>query len=195
MAQSNLATVTITVSPVNDSPMANAGADQTVNEGSAVSLNGTTSYDADGDILSFSWTRTSIPAGSIATLSGAATGSPTFIADLPGGYIVDLTVSDGILSSTDSVTITSVPNTLVGEGLKLSKNSDFSTEDIVFEFWETMYILVWSDQLDYNTVNEARWQLEGAEETLLNNFDGTYTAQVLIDDNVTTAQPTRSCGK
>ena len=77
----------------------------------------------------------------------------------------------------------------VGEGIKLSKNADFSTDDSVFYFWETMYILVWSDQLDYNNIKEARWQLEGAEEPFTNNFDGTYTSQVLIDDNVKQIDP------
>ena len=52
-----------------------------------------------------------------------------------------------------------------------------------------MYILVWSDQLDFNDVVEARWQLEGAEQPLDNNFDGTYTSQVVIDDNVKQLDP------
>ena len=85
--------------------------------------------------------------------------------------------------------ITSAANNLVGEGVKLSKNPDFSTEDSVFKFWETMYILVWSDQLDFNNIKEARWQLEGAEEPLTNNFDGTYTSQVVIDDNLKQLSP------
>ena len=106
-----------------------------------------------------------------------------------GSYIVGLTVSDGTLASTDSVTIISEPNILVGEGVKLSENPNFSTEDSVFEFGETMYILVWSDQLDFNNIKEARWMLEGAQQSLTINFDGTYTAKVLIDDNVKQLSP------
>ena len=52
-----------------------------------------------------------------------------------------------------------------------------------------MYILVWSDQLDFNNIEEARWQLEGAEQPLTNNLDGTYTDQVLIDDNLKQLSP------
>ncbi len=74
--------------------------------------------------------------------------------------------------------------TLVGEDVKLSKNPDFSTEDRVFEPGEMMFILVWSDQLDPDSIKEARWQLEGSEQSLHNNLDGTYAAQVLIDEKV-----------
>ena len=52
-----------------------------------------------------------------------------------------------------------------------------------------MYILVWSDQLDFSDMKEARWQLEGAEQPLDNNFDKTYTSQVVIDDNVKQLDP------
>ena len=56
------ATVTITVNPVNDPPIANAGPNQTVadtdgNGSQAVTLNGTGSSDPDGDALTYSWSR------------------------------------------------------------------------------------------------------------------------------------------
>ena len=77
----------------------------------------------------------------------------------------------------------------VGEGFKLSKNADFSTEDSVFNFGDTIYILVWSDRLDFGDMKESRWQLEGAEENFINNFDGTYTSQVVLNDNVKELSP------
>jgi len=43
--------VVITVKKVNIIPLANAGADQTINEGVIVTLNGTTSTDPDSDPL------------------------------------------------------------------------------------------------------------------------------------------------
>ena len=51
--------------------------------------------DADGDPLSFAWVLTSLPAGSSAVLSDSLTASPTFFADVPGSYIVQLVVNDG----------------------------------------------------------------------------------------------------
>jgi len=58
-------------------PVANAGTDQTVNSGSAVTLNGTASTDPDGSISSYSWIQTEGPS---VTLYGANTASPTFTA-------------------------------------------------------------------------------------------------------------------
>src|SRR5439155_26399927 len=66
------------VGPANQAPTANAGPDQNVASGAAVSLDGTGSSDPDpGDTLTYAWTQT---AGTPVTLSGANTASPSFTA-------------------------------------------------------------------------------------------------------------------
>ncbi|HEX8697680.1 MAG TPA: PKD domain-containing protein, partial [Myxococcaceae bacterium] len=113
--QSHTDTVAITVRNVtqNRAPVANAGPDQAVNEGTAVTLDGRGSSDPDGNTLNYAWTQTQGPA---ATLAGGNTAQPTFTAP---NVTVDtvlrfsLTVNDGTLSSTDTVNIT-VRN--VGQG-------------------------------------------------------------------------------
>ena len=53
------ATVTVTVSPPNRPPTANAGRDRTAAVGAIVRLNGALSADPDGDSLQYQWTQTS----------------------------------------------------------------------------------------------------------------------------------------
>jgi hypothetical protein len=72
-----------------------------------VTLNGSGSSDANSDTLTYSWSFTSIPASSAATLSSATAVNPTFTADKDGAYVLSLVVNDGTVSSTaDTVTIT-----------------------------------------------------------------------------------------
>ncbi len=92
--------------PANTPPVANAGPDQNVFTGSLVTLDGSRSSDADGDELSYAWSFRDLPLGSLAELSNPALTRPTFLADQPGRYELDLTVFDGSDSSEpDSVVI------------------------------------------------------------------------------------------
>ena len=86
-------------------PTAVAGADQAAEVGRLVTLDGSASTDPDGDALTYSWVFTSTPAGSAAALAGA-NAVATFTPDVPGAYTARLTVSDGVLSDTDDVTVT-----------------------------------------------------------------------------------------
>lgn len=88
----------VTISTTNSAPVAEAGRDQSVSPGSLVSLNGSASTDVDGDSLTYAWSFVSRPAGSIASLSDAAAVLPTFTADKPGTYVVQLIVHDGVIA-------------------------------------------------------------------------------------------------
>jgi chitinase len=100
--------VTITASVANAAPVANAGPDQNVKNGSVVTLDGSASSDANGDALTYQWTMDARPTGSTAALSSATIAKPAFVPDVAGNYVLSLIVSDGSLKSVaDSVTITS----------------------------------------------------------------------------------------
>lgn len=95
------------VSSENIAPIANAGSDQTVFINDTVILTGELSSDADDNEISYSWSFSSIPDGSLSILSSETAVSPTFTADVVGSYMVSLTVDDSFLNSeVDSVKIT-----------------------------------------------------------------------------------------
>ena len=94
--------------PTNQPPVADAGTDFSVDENSQVELDGSASYDPDGDTLTYEWMQVG---GTPVNLTGATTATPTFIAPVVGSDGEDLTfelmVGDGALSSEPvSVTVT-----------------------------------------------------------------------------------------
>jgi len=88
----------------NTPPLARA--DQTVPLGRMVTLNGSGSSDGDGDALTYSWSLISVPPGSAAAPSDAGLVGPTFLADVPGTYVAQMIVNDGLVDSApDTVNI------------------------------------------------------------------------------------------
>jgi len=181
--------VVINVSAANSQPLANAGADQSGVVGDVITLDASSSSDADGDVLSYSWVLVTVPTGSIATLSAGDVIMPTFIADIAGTYTAELTVNDGTIDSNiDSVTINienlntkpiahagsdqSVDtNTLVT--LDGSASSDVDGDPLTW-LWSLTTIPVGSNaQLSDNTV---------VDPTFTPDIAGQYIAQLIVND-------------
>jgi hypothetical protein len=98
---------TVTVSFTNVLPMAEAGDNQAVAfYGATVTLDGSKSYDDNGDKLTYAWSLLAKPAGSVAQLSDTTAVTPTFVADMHGDYNIQLIVNDGFGgTATDTVTV------------------------------------------------------------------------------------------
>jgi len=100
---------TVTINVNNQSPVANAGLDQMVNTKNLVILDGSGSYDPDGDLpLTYLWSQTG---GTPVTLSDVTAANPSFTApDDPETLTFSLVVTDslGQASAADEVAITSI---------------------------------------------------------------------------------------
>ncbi|CAM2005949.1 OmpA family protein [Acanthopleuribacter pedis] len=104
-AGSATAEVTVNVGPPNQPPIAAAGADQSFFGQRVVTLDGSRSFDPDGDALTYQWTQLS---GLPVELTGGDTATPTFTATR-GSYEFRLIVRDTSGSlATDDVRITVV---------------------------------------------------------------------------------------
>ena len=88
-------------------PIANAGTDQTVNDGTVVQLNGSNSLDPEGEPLAYAWSQTTGPA---VALSNPTAPTPSFTAQAAASNTVvgfQLVVNDGTSASApDAVNVT-----------------------------------------------------------------------------------------
>ena len=114
-ANSDLAVVSVLASAANSAPVAKAGSNQNVVVGTTVTLDGTSSSDANGDTLNYKWSLLYKPTNSLATLLSSSTSKPTFTADTAGTYVASLVVNDGQI---DSATVAST--TVIAEPLNVA---------------------------------------------------------------------------
>jgi len=179
---SNTASVSVTITPVNDAPVADAGPDQTLYENSVTAtLSAANSTDADDDIDTYSWEQLSGPQ---VDLSGPDEAMPTFL--LPdvnmGGASLSfrVTVKDrSDLQSQDTcivnVTWTNIPPT-----------ADAGDDQAVGE-GEAVY-LDGSDSHDMDDgVSSFQWSQVSGPEVELTGAASTMPAFIAPDINSDTA--------
>jgi VCBS repeat-containing protein len=127
-ANSNIATVTITVSPVNNAPSANANGPYTGDEGSPITFDGSASTDIDGDPLEYRWDFNGDGTWDT-NWSIDPTASYTWNDDWSGNAILEVRDSDNATATaTTSVTINNVPPTIVS----LSANGSYVGKPVTF---------------------------------------------------------------
>jgi hypothetical protein len=189
---SSSATVTVSTAVA---PVANAGPNQSVAVGALVTLNGSQSSDSNGALLTYSWQFTSMPTGSSAVLNGASTVNPTFIADKPGAFVVQLIVNDGVQNSAPaSVTISqdSAPVAVAGQNqsnvpvgsvvqLNGSQSTDVDGNSLTY-LWSLITLPAGSNAvLSNTTLVDPTFTADVA--------NGTYVAQLTVNDGTFNSSP------
>jgi hypothetical protein len=185
---------TVTISTVNSRPVANAGPDQTAFVTDTVTLNGSASSDVDGDPLTYSWSLTTRPAGSGATLLNPTTVNPTFVIDRFGTYVAQLIVNDGTVNSLpDTVTISTLNSAPVANAgpdqivhpdhtvtLDGSASSDVDGDSLTYS-WSLLSVPVES--------SASLSSLTAEKRIFVADLAGTYVAQLIVNDGTVNSLP------
>src|SRR6266404_4649378 len=87
-------------------PVAIAGADQSVNTGAFVQLDASGSSDPQNRLITYQWTFASRPLGSEAQLIDPNSAKASFLADIPGEYMLKVTVSNSLRQNEATVKVT-----------------------------------------------------------------------------------------
>ena len=93
----------------NQAPVADAGPDSDTEIRVGTVLDGSDSSDPDGDSLTYAWTILTRPSGSAVLVDGEDAAQATVTPDVEGDYVIRLEVSDGELTDSDLLTVTSHP--------------------------------------------------------------------------------------
>jgi hypothetical protein len=186
----------VKVSTANSNPVADAGPDQAITTiGTVVQLNGSTSYDPDGDTISYNWTLSQRPVGSSASLSSISAANPSFTADVHGDFVATLMVTDqfGAASSVDSVTISfnnlrPVANAggnqaaFVGQAVQLngSGSSDPNGDSLSYS---------WSLVSKPTGSSTALTNVAGPQTSLTADRAGSFVVSLVVNDGLVDSDP------
>lgn len=185
---------TPTPSPINQSPVVNAGADQT-DATRATTLNGSAIDDGlpnPPGALTYTWTKTSGPGTVTFGSPGAPSTTVTFAAG--GLYTLQLAASDGALTGSDTVVCTVNKYPIVNAGLDQTivlpsgaTLSGSATDDGIPNPPGTL-TYTWTRSSGPGTVTFA--DSHAASTTVLFSVPGSYTLKLAASDTVFTSNDT-----
>ncbi|MEZ5291134.1 MAG: PKD domain-containing protein [Vicinamibacterales bacterium] len=170
-------------------PVAVAAIGSTV--GTTITLDGTGSFDPDGDPLTYAWALIATPAGSAAALSNPTSPTPSFDIDRNGPYVAQLIVNDGTTSSAPvTVSVPLTPPLLVanagpdqvlsGPGALAQLSGSGSVGTTTFS-WTFLSMPAGSAAALSNSASPA--------PTFTADVAGDYVVQLVVGDGVLTSAP------
>jgi len=194
---SNSSTQATTKTPTtitNTPPLVNAGANFSAEVGIEITLGGSAS-DPDGDTLTTTWSFTSVPTDSIASLTDPGQLTATFTPDLIGTYNLELKVSDGEHQASDNITITVKPGNIapvarivssqvIAPGSVVQADGTGSTDgnnDTLSYQWSFVSRPTGSSAV-FSNANIAKPSFNA-------DLTGTYVIQLIVNDGALSSNP------
>ena len=185
---------TVVLSTYNLAPIADAGLDRTINTGDTITLDGSGSSDANGDLLGYRWSLINVPDGSIAVLLDETTLSPSITFDLSGIYIAQLIVNDAELDSLPDTVVLNVENIRpvanAGPDLSLSAGSLLSLDGSAsFDADNDLLNYQWY----FTTLPDGASPLIDNASSIMASYSsyiaGLYVGQLIVDDGTLASEP------
>jgi RHS repeat-associated protein len=187
-------TVVINAATPNTIPVANAGADQSDFIGNLITLDGSNSSDADGAVLTFNWSLVSVPTSSTTSLDNNAIIGPSFVLDVPGNYIAQLVVNDGLSNSAPDETVVSTLNSRpvaepgdvqtisIGDFFQLdgSASTDADGDPLTY---------LWSISSQPADSTASLSDTDIASPTFMADEIGVYVFQLIVNDSILSSVP------
>ncbi len=182
---------------VNSAPVADAGPEQFVPLFTNVVLDGSGSYDPDGDPISYQWSFASKPAGSAALLTTPTSSSTGFFADVAGTYIIQLVVNDGLLDSdpnqTTVITVNSAPVADAGPDqsvplfsfVTLDGSGSYDPDEDPINF---SWVFVSKPEGSAATLNDP----SNVTTEFFADTAGTYVIQLVVNDGLVDSDPNQT---
>ena len=159
----------VVVSSGNVKPVADAGGNQLAIVDHLVLLDGSGSYDANNDPLTYSWNMVSKPKGSISTMSDPLAVNPDFIPNVNGWYLISLVVNDGELDSDpDNATI-----------LAIDANNIDEFVQALWDAIDAINLIVKEDINNINNYNNRNALTNKILSVIFNYVKGEYDQQML----------------
>ncbi len=190
-------TVTVSTGTTNTPPVADAGPDASAALGATVTMDGSGSYDPDGDPITYRWAFQSLPSGSALSSGDIVdryTTSGSFDPDVVGDYELKLVVDDGTdndkdyaiitVSNTNTAPIADAGSDVDGgcalETVKLdgSGSSDADGDTLTYR-WRFDSVPTGSALVNSDITNRY-----GRKPSFTPDVFGTYTLDLKVDDGV-----------
>ena len=171
----------------NSPPVANAGGPYEGGEGLAIALNGSASYDPDGNPLTYNWT---VSDPGVCAFDDPTAVEPILTCNDNGDFPADITVNDGIASDSDDTVVRvlnitpslseiSIDQPLVPVGTVINASTSFTdpgTLDTHSATWD------WGDGTSSGTVTQGMGS-GSVNDSHSYSVPGVYTVKLSVADD------------